>query len=97
MHHGPVCVSVCVHPHTPSPASCALHKVYTRAPSITTTSQQQVYASLEPQAYFLQLADSQGAGLRGAWAAFSALQEAIGVLNWYYALNGLSILLLIAR
>ena len=56
----------------------------------------QVYANLQPQAYFLHLADD-GAGLQAAWAAFSRMQDAIGVLNWYYALNGISILLLIAR
>lgn len=56
----------------------------------------QVYTSLQPDAFFLQLA-SDGAGLKAAWSAFSAMQEAIGVLNWYYALNGISILLLIAR
>jgi hypothetical protein len=56
----------------------------------------QVYTSLQPQAYFLQLANN-GSGLKSAWEAFRALEEAIGVLNWYYALNGISILLLIAR
>lgn len=56
----------------------------------------QVYTSLEPKAHFLQLAD-QGAGLKEAWAAFRSMQDAISVLNWYYALNGVSILLLIAR
>lgn len=56
----------------------------------------QVYTSLQPDAYFLQLAND-GAGLKAAWSAFSAMQDAIGVLNWYYALNGISILLLIAR
>lgn len=56
----------------------------------------QVYASLQPQAYFLKLADD-GAGLQAAWSAFSRMQAAISVLNWYYALNGISILLLIAR
>jgi hypothetical protein len=56
----------------------------------------QVYASLQPKAHFLQLLDD-GAGLTAAWEAFKALEAAIGVLNWYYALNGISILLLIAR
>lgn len=56
----------------------------------------QVYSSLQPQAYFLQLAD-EGAGLNAAWSAFGRMQDAIAVLNWYYALNGISILLLIAR
>jgi hypothetical protein len=86
--------------HPPSLASF-LHTHCSPSPSLLPSPHPppalQVYASLEPQAYFLRLADSQGAGLRGAWAAFSAMQEAIGVLNWYYALNGISILLLIAR
>jgi hypothetical protein len=56
----------------------------------------QVYADLQPQAYFLRLANN-GTGLSALWAAFSKLEGAIGVLNWYYALNGISILLLIAR
>lgn len=56
----------------------------------------QVYANLEPQAYFLQLADG-GAGLVGVWDALAKLEEGISVLNVYYAINGISILLLIAR
>lgn len=56
----------------------------------------QVYNQLQPQAYFLKLANG-GAGLQAAWEAFSKMEEAISVLNWYYALNGISILLLIAR
>lgn len=56
----------------------------------------QVYANLQPKPHFLQLLDD-GAGLKAAWEAFRAMEAAIGVLNWYYALNGISILLLIAR
>lgn len=56
----------------------------------------QVYANLQPKAHFLQLLQD-GAGLKAAWEAFRAMEAAIGVLTWYYALNGISILLLIAR
>jgi hypothetical protein len=35
-----------------------------------------VYASLEPQAFFLRLAD-EGASLKAAWAAFSNMEQAI--------------------
>lgn len=56
----------------------------------------QVYADLQPQAYFLRLAD-EGAGLAALWGALSSLDAAISLLNWYYAINGLAILLLIAR
>jgi hypothetical protein len=55
-----------------------------------------VYADLEPPAHLLKLA-GDGSGLDAAWEAFARLEAAIGVLNWYYALNGISILLLIAR
>jgi hypothetical protein len=55
-----------------------------------------VYATLQPEAFFLRLADG-GKGLAAAWAAISSLQDAIAVLNWYYAVNGVAILLLIAR
>lgn len=56
----------------------------------------QVYANLQPKAHFLQLLED-GAGLKAVWEAFRAMEAAIDVLNWYYALNGISILLLIAR
>eukprot|EP00879_Flechtneria_rotunda_P008905 GHRR01009325.1.p1 GENE.GHRR01009325.1~~GHRR01009325.1.p1 ORF type:complete len:543 (+),score=191.85 GHRR01009325.1:394-2022(+) len=55
-----------------------------------------VYTDLQPQAYFLHLAND-GTGLRDVWSAISQLEAGISVLNWYYALNGISILLLIAR
>ncbi len=57
-----------------------------------------VYAwdSLQPAAYFLKLRDN-GAQLNGAWGAFQDLESSIAVLNWYYALHGINILLLIAR
>lgn len=51
---------------------------------------------LQPDANFLRLRDA-GSQLEGAWAAFAALRAGIGLLNWYYALNGVNILLMIAR
>lgn len=56
----------------------------------------QVYSSLEPKAFFLELSNN-GEGLKGAWDAFLRMEDAITLLDWYYALNGISILLLIAR
>lgn len=50
----------------------------------------------QPDANFLRLADN-GAHLRAAGSAFAALRSAIGLLNWYFALNGINILLMIAR
>lgn len=52
--------------------------------------------NLQPDAFFLKLAD-EGAGLQSAWSAIKRLTEAINLLSWYYALNGINILLLIAR
>jgi hypothetical protein len=56
----------------------------------------QVYANLQPQAFFLRLANN-GAGLASAWEAITRLEAAISVLNIYYAIDGICILLLIAR
>jgi hypothetical protein len=56
----------------------------------------QVYENLQPQAFFLKLANN-GAGLASAWEAISRLEAAISLLNVYYAINGICILLLIAR
>lgn len=56
----------------------------------------QVYENLQPQAFFLKLAGN-GAGLASAWEAITRLEAAISVLNVYYAINGICILLLIAR
>ncbi|GLC33126.1 hypothetical protein PLESTB_000367500 [Pleodorina starrii] len=55
-----------------------------------------VYQRLSPDANFLALQDS-GANLVAANAAFSDLRELVDMLNWYFALNGINILLLIAR
>lgn len=51
---------------------------------------------LQPAAHFLRLGGG-GEQLRAAWGTFAALRAAIGVLNWYYALNGINILLMIGR
>jgi hypothetical protein len=56
----------------------------------------QVYVNLQPQAFFLKLANN-GSGLASAWEAITRLEAAISVLNVYYAINGICILLLIAR
>jgi len=55
-----------------------------------------VYANLEPDANFLALANA-GKGMNDSWSAFSDLRDLIDMLNWYFALNGINILLLIAR
>ncbi|GIL76287.1 hypothetical protein Vretimale_5865 [Volvox reticuliferus] len=55
-----------------------------------------VYDSLTPQANYLALS-ANGANLINANAAFSDLRELVDMLNWYFALNGINILLLIAR
>lgn len=75
---------------------CLSHPAPPPFPVRPTQQTHQVYASLEPAAYFLKLAD-KGAGLSDVWAAMQKLQAAIATLNWYYAVNGVSILLLIAR
>lgn len=55
-----------------------------------------MYQDLQPQAYFLKL-NANGAELSNAWDAFYNLDDAIVLLNSYYALNGINIILLIAR
>ncbi|GMH41042.1 hypothetical protein BSKO_08952 [Bryopsis sp. KO-2023] len=55
-----------------------------------------VYASLNPQAAYLKLQD-RGAGLVAMHNDFKSMQELVDTLAWYYALNGINILLLIAR
>lgn len=55
-----------------------------------------VYASLTPDANYLAL-NANGQNLEAAWDAFSSMDDLINILNWYYALNGINILLLIAR
>ncbi|KXZ51016.1 hypothetical protein GPECTOR_14g257 [Gonium pectorale] len=55
-----------------------------------------VYQDLAPDANFLALQDN-GAHLTSANEAFSSLKELVDMLNWYFALNGINILLLIAR
>ncbi|DBB14252.1 TPA: hypothetical protein ACH3X3_001198 [Trebouxia sp. C0006] len=55
-----------------------------------------VYANLEAEAAFLKLNDS-GVHLLQLQAAFAKLQYLVNKLAWYYALNGINILLLIGR
>lgn len=55
-----------------------------------------VYADLEPAAYFLRLR-AAGAGLAAAWRAVRALRGAVEVAAWYFALSGINVLLLLAR
>lgn len=55
-----------------------------------------VYADLQAEAAFLRL-NSSGAYLLQLQAAFAKLQYLVNKLAWYYALNGINILLLIGR
>jgi hypothetical protein len=55
-----------------------------------------VYANLHATADYLALADN-GSGMVSMWHDFTDLQDLIDMLNWYFALNGINILLLIAR
>lgn len=56
-----------------------------------------VYANLNADANYLALADKNGAGLMAANADINKMRELNDFLNWYFALNGINILLLIAR
>ena len=59
-----------------------------------------VYDSLTTPAAMLRLADSgegQGQGLTMVQDAFGELQSIVDSLAWYYAINGINILLLISR
>lgn len=55
-----------------------------------------VYSDLNAQARILDL-NGDGSELRNAYSAFSNLQFLVQTLSWYYALNGINILLVIAR
>lgn len=55
-----------------------------------------VYKDLNAQARILDL-NGDGGELRSAYSAFSNLQFLVQTLSWYYALNGINILLVIAR
>jgi hypothetical protein len=55
-----------------------------------------VYKDLNDQARILQL-NGDGSELNEAFKAFSSLQSLVQTLSWYYALNGINILLVIAR
>lgn len=55
-----------------------------------------VYDSLNPPAGYLKLHD-QGSDLHALHKDFKGMQDLVDMLAWYYALNGINILLLIAR
>ncbi|PNW70325.1 hypothetical protein CHLRE_17g715300v5 [Chlamydomonas reinhardtii] len=55
-----------------------------------------VYAGLSAEANFLAL-QSNGAWLNEANNDFEELKQLVDMFNWYFALNGINILLLIAR
>jgi Polycystin cation channel len=55
-----------------------------------------VYNDLNARAHILRIRD-QGEELDRAVAAFSNLQFLVQTLSWYYAINGINILLVIAR
>ena len=55
-----------------------------------------VYKDLNAQARILDL-NGDASELRAAYSAFSDLQFLVQTLSWYYALNGINILLVIAR
>ncbi|KAL6749264.1 hypothetical protein V8C86DRAFT_2852326 [Haematococcus lacustris] len=61
-----------------------------------TSLRHDVYNSLQPQANFLALA-AGGANLEAVNEDVLRLKALIDMLNWYFALNGINILLLIAR
>lgn len=55
-----------------------------------------MYADLQAEAAFLRL-NQNGVFLLQLQAAFAKLQYLVNKLAWYYALNGINILLLIGR
>ena len=55
-----------------------------------------MYADLQAEAAFLKL-NGNGTYLLQLQAAFAKLQYLVNKLAWYYALNGINILLLIGR
>lgn len=56
-----------------------------------------VYADLEGEANLLRLFAVDGQSLRIAIEPFYKLDQLVQYLAWYYALNGINILLLIVR
>jgi hypothetical protein len=55
----------------------------------------EVYNDLNAQANYLAL--SPLSGMDALWSAYSSMIASVNMLNWYFALNGINILLLIAR
>uniref|UniRef100_A0A7S0NBN4 Polycystin cation channel PKD1/PKD2 domain-containing protein n=1 Tax=Chlamydomonas leiostraca TaxID=1034604 RepID=A0A7S0NBN4_9CHLO len=66
------------------------------AKKFDTSLRHDVYADLTPPANFLAL-NKEGTEMVGAWEEMHDLKDLIDMLNWYFALNGINILLLIAR
>lgn len=54
-----------------------------------------VYNDLNAAANYLAL--SPTSGMDGLWSAYNSMVAGVDMLNWYFALNGINILLLIAR
>ena len=63
---------------------------------LNATCRYDVYSDLQAEAAFLRLNDN-GVYLLQLQAAFANLQYLVNKLAWYYALNGINILLLIGR
>ena len=55
----------------------------------------EVYNDLNAQANYLAL--SPISGMDALWSAYNSMIASVNMLNWYFALNGINILLLIAR
>jgi len=77
---------------------CIIWWVYVQyyATPFTINLRYDVYRAMEPAANYLALTNN-GDGLTSAWRAFSDMDAAVNLLNWYFALNGINILMLIAR
>lgn len=61
------------------------------------SSRFQVYRDIRAEAFLTQLGDGDGTELAHAAAQFEALDELVMLLSWYFALNGINILVMIAR
>eukprot|EP00798_Chlamydomonas_sp_ICE-L_P006112 gene6112-2716_t len=70
--------------------------VYQYAEKFDMNLRYDVFASLIPDANYLALTNN-GEGLSQGWLAINNLHSLVDMLNWYYFLNGINILLLILR
>ena len=57
----------------------------------------QVYKDARAEAFITQLHDAEGSELKRAAEQFERLDELVMLLSWYYALNGINILAMVAR